>query len=339
MNIRETIARLIERQNLTPEEAGQVMGAIMEGSTTQSQIGAFLTALRMKGETPEEIAAFASVMRQHAVTVAPITKKTLVDTCGTGGDGKHTFNISTASALVAAGAGIPVVKHGNRSVSSTCGSADVLSALGVNLAVDPARQANIVEQVGIAFLFAPAHHPAMRHVMPVRQELGYRTIFNILGPLSNPAGAQAQVLGVYSPDLTRPMAEVLRILGLSRAMVVHGSGLDEITTTGNTCVCELDNGAINTYTLNPGSFGIASASLSDLRGGDTRENARIIREILAGERGAFRDIVLMNAGAAIYTGGQARNLHEGIGRAASSIDAGNASARLDALVEATRSAA
>ena len=186
------------------------------------------------------------------MTVAPVTGKTLVDTCGTGGDGTHTFNISTASALVAAGAGIPVVKHGNRSVSSTCGSADVLSALGVNLAVDPVHQAEIVEQVGIAFLFAPAHHPAMRHVMPVRQELGCRTIFNILGPLSNPAGAQAQVLGVYSPDLTRPMAEVLRILGLSRAMVVHGSGLDEITTTGDTCVCELDKGTVRSYYPEPG---------------------------------------------------------------------------------------
>ena len=339
MNIKETIERLIERQDLSFEEAGQVMGAIMEGSTTQSQIGAFLIALRMKGETPEEIAAFAGVMRRHAVTVAPATQKTLVDTCGTGGDGTHTFNISTASALVASGAGIPVVKHGNRGVSSTCGSADVLSALGVNLAIDPKRQAKIVEQVGIAFLFAPNHHPAMRHVMAARQELGCRTVFNILGPLANPAGAQAQVLGVYDPGLTRPMAEVLRILGLSRAMVVHGSGLDEITTTGDTCVCELDKGTVNTYTLNPGMFGIAPASLSDLRGGDAQENARIIREILAGERGAGRDIVLLNAGAAIYTGGQARDLHEGIGSAASSIDSGNASARLDALIEATRSAA
>lgn len=339
MNIKETIARLIERQDLSFEEAGQVMGTIMEGSTTQSQIGAFLTALRMKGETPEEIAAFAGVMRRHAVTVVPVTDKILVDTCGTGGDGTHTFNISTASALVAAGAGIPVVKHGNRSVSSTCGSADVLSALGVNLAVDPTRQAKIVEQVGIAFLFAPNHHPAMRHVMAARQELGCRTVFNILGPLANPAGAQAQVLGVYTPDLIHPMAEVLRILGLSRAMVVHGSGLDEITTTGDTCVCELDKGTINSYTLNPGSFRIAPASLSDLRGGNPQENARIIREILAGERGAGRDIVLLNAGAAIYTGGQARDLHEGIGCAASSIDSGNANARLDALIEATRSAA
>jgi anthranilate phosphoribosyltransferase len=311
----------------------------MEGRATPSQIGAFLTALRMKGETPEEIAAFARVMHRHAVTVTPVTQKTLVDTCGTGGDGTHTFNISTASALVAAGAGIPVVKHGNRSVSSTCGSADVLSALGVNLAVDPTRQAKIVEQVGIAFLFAPNHHPAMRHVMAARQELGCRTIFNILGPLANPAGAQAQVLGVYNPDLTRPMAEVLRILGISRAMVVHGSGLDEITTTGDTRVCELDNGTINTYALNPKTFGIAQASLSDLRGGDPQENARIIREILGGERGAGRDIVLLNAGAAIYIGGQARDLHEGIGRAASSVDSGDARARLDALVEATRSAA
>lgn len=339
MSIREAISRLIERKDLAPEEAGRVMGAIMGGNTTQSQIGAFLTALRMKGETPEEIAAFARVMRHHAVMVAPATRKTLVDTCGTGGDGTHTFNISTASAIVAAGAGVPVVKHGNRSVSSTCGSADVLSALGVNLSVDPEHQARIVEQVGIAFLFAPNHHPAMRHVMAARQELGCRTVFNILGPLSNPAGAQAQVVGVYHPDLSRPMAEVLRILGLSRAMVVHGSGLDEITTTGNTSVCELGTGAINSYTLNPRSFGIAPASLSDLRGGDPGQNACIIREILAGERGACRDIVLMNAGAAIYIGGRARDLHEGITLASASIDCGNAGTRLDALVEATRSAA
>jgi anthranilate phosphoribosyltransferase len=339
MNIKETISRLMERQNLSPEEAGEVMGDIMEGSSTQSQIGAFLTALRMKGETPEEIAAFAGVMRRHAVTVTPVTEKILVDTCGTGGDGTHTFNISTASALVAAGAGIPVVKHGNRSVSSTCGSADVLSALGVNLAVDPMRQARIVEQVGIAFLFAPNHHPAMRHVMPVRQELGCRTVFNILGPLANPAGAQAQVLGVYDPGLTKTMAEVLRLLGLSRAMVVHGAGLDEITTTGETTVCELGAGKIRSYSLDCRTFGIAPASRSDLLGGDIKNNVRIIREILSGERGAVRDIVLMNAGAAIYIGGQARDLHEGITHAKTSIDSGSAGARLDALVDATWSAA
>jgi anthranilate phosphoribosyltransferase len=339
MNIKETISRLTYRQDLTPEEAGQVMGVIMEGGTTQSQIGAFLTALRMKGETPEEIAAFAKVMRRYAVTVAPITEKTLVDTCGTGGDGMHTFNISTASALVAAGAGVPVVKHGNRSVSSSCGSADVLSELGVNLAVDPKKLAGIVEQVGIAFFFAPNHHPALRHVMPVRQELGCRTVFNILGPLANPAGAQAQVLGVYDPELTNTMTEVLRLLGLSRAMVVHGSGLDEITTTGETFVCELGAGNIRSYSLDCRTFGMAPSSRSDLRGGDAKENARIILEILGGERGACRDIVLMNAGAAIYIGGQARDLHEGIVYAGTSIDSGNARARLDALVEATRSAA
>jgi anthranilate phosphoribosyltransferase len=339
MNMKDAISRLIDRQDLSPDEAGEIMGIIMEGEATQAQIGAVLTALRMKGETPDEIAAFAQVMRRHAVTVAPVTEKTLVDTCGTGGDGTHTFNISTASALVTAGAGVPVVKHGNRSVSSACGSADVLSALGVNIAVDPARQAGIIEKVGIAFLFAPNHHPAMRHVMAARQELGCRTVFNILGPLANPAGAQAQVLGVYHPDLTLPVAEVLRILGLSRAMVVHGSGLDEITTTGDTRVCELNQGKISTYTLNPGTFGIAPASLSDIRGGDAQENARIIRGILAGERGAYRDIVLLNAGAAIYIGGQARDMREGIGRAAASIDSGNARARLDALVEATRGAA
>ena len=339
MNLRETISHLIERRNLSSRDAEQVMSAIMEGTAPQSQIGAFLVALHMKGETPEEIAAFARVMRRNAVTVSPSVRSTLVDTCGTGGDGTCTFNISTASALVAAGAGIPVVKHGNRSVSSTCGSADVLSALGVNLAVDSDRQAGIVEQVGIAFLFAPHHHPAMRHVMPVRQELGCRTVFNILGPLANPAGAQAQVLGVYDPVLTRPLAEVLRLLGLSRAMVVHGAGLDEITTTGETTVCELNEGTIRSYSLDCRTFGIPCSNRTDLRGGDTGENARIIREILAGERGAYRDIVLMNAGAAIYIGGQAQDLREGITRAGSSIDSGSAGERLNALVDATRSAA
>jgi anthranilate phosphoribosyltransferase len=339
MNFKETISRLIDRQDLVPGEAEDTMSTIMEGRATPAQIGAFLTALRMKGENPAEIAAFARVMRSHAVNVTPVTEKTLVDTCGTGGDGTHTFNISTASALVTAGAGVPVVKHGNRSVSSTCGSADVLSELGVNLSVDPKKQAQIVEQVGIAFLFAPNHHPAMRYVMPARQELGCRTVFNILGPLANPAGAQAQVLGVYNKDLTQTMAEVLRLLGIPRAMVVHGAGMDEITTTGVTTVSELDGRSIRSYLLDCGTFGIAPASLSDLKGGGPEENARIIREILFGERGACRDIVLMNAGAAIYIGGQARDLHEGIDRAAQSIDSGNARARLDALVAATRSAA
>lgn len=338
MNFREIISRLTERQSLSPETAEEVMGTIMDGRASHAQIGAILTALRMKGETPSEIAAFARVMRGHAVTVAPVTGKPLVDTCGTGGDGMHTFNISTASAIIAAGAGTPVVKHGNRSVSSSCGSADVLSELGVNLSVEPRNLAGIVERVGIAFFYAPNHHPAMRHVMPARQELGFRTVFNILGPLTNPAGAEAQVLGVYDPGLTGTMAEVLRLLGLSRAMVVHGAGLDEITTTGETKVTELNAGSLRSYTLDCMAFGIRPASLADLKGGDTRKNAEIIREILDGENGACRDIVLMNAAAAIYVGGQARDLHEGLGLAEQSVDSGNARARLDSLVDATRSA-
>ncbi len=339
MIFRDAIRRVSNHEDLNSDEAAGIMNSIMEGEATQAQIGAFLVALQMKGESPQEIAAFARIMRRHAVAVRPITKGMLVDTCGTGGDGTHTFNISTTAAFVAAGAGIPVVKHGNRSVSSTCGSADVLSALGVNITADPQTQARNVEEVGIAFLFAPLYHPATRHVMAARQEIGCRTVFNILGPLANPAGAQAQVLGVYNRNLTVTIAEVLRLLGISRAMVVHGSGLDEITTTGETIVSELSGDAIRTYSLDCRTYGIAPAQLPDLAGGDAVTNARIIREILGGERGAGRDIVLMNAGAAIYIGGGAQDLHTGIAKAAVSIDSGNALARLDALVDATGSAA
>jgi len=339
MIVKEILTKLAARQDLTPAEAAGMMSMIMEGKATQAQIGALLLALHMKGETAAEIAAFARVMRDHAITVRPVTGRMLVDTCGTGGDGAQTFNISTASAFVAAGAGCPVVKHGNRGVSSRCGSADVLAALGVSLAPAPEIQARIVEEVGIAFFFAPNYHPAMKHVMTARQEIGCRTIFNILGPLANPAGAQAQVLGVYRPDLTGTLADVLRMLGLPRAMVVHGAGLDEITTTGDTVIAELGNGAIRTYTIRCETFGIAPAHLADLAGGDAQQNARIIRDILQGERGAARDIVLMNAGAAIYVGGLASDLHEGIRLAAVSIDSGSASARLDALVDATRGVA
>ena len=339
MIFREAIQRVTNHEDLNRDEAAGIMNTIMEGEATPAQIGAFLTALHMKGESIEEIAAFAQVMRRHAVAVRPVTKGMLVDTCGTGGDGKHTFNISTTAAFVAAGAGIPVVKHGNRSVSSTCGSADVLSALGVNINAAPQAQARNVEEVGIAFLFAPLYHPATRHVMAARQEIGCRTVFNILGPLANPAGAQAQVLGVYNRDLTDRMAHVLQLLGIARAMVVHGSGLDEITTTGETIVSELSGAAICTYFLDCRTYGIAPAQLPDIAGGDAPTNARIIREILGGERGAGRDIVLMNAGAAIYIGGRAQDLHTGITRAAVSIDSGDALARLDALVDATGRAA
>ncbi len=336
---KDILTKLAGRLNLNPAEAAGVMRFIMEGRASQAQIGAFLLALHMKGETADEIAAFARVLRDNAITVRPRTTRMLVDTCGTGGDGAQTFNISTASAIVAAGAGCPVVKHGNRGMSSRCGSADVLSALGVNLAIEPEVQAGIVERVGIAFFFAPVYHPAMKHVMSARQEIGCRTVFNILGPLANPAGAQAQVLGVYRNDLTGTIAEVLRILGLSRAMVVYGSGLDEITTTGETAIAELNRGMIRTYSIRNDTFGIAPAQIQDLAGGSIHENVRIIREILQGEPGAPRDIVLMNAAAALYVGGLAPDLHEGIRLAAASIDSGNAYARLNALVDATRSAA
>ncbi len=249
MMFKETLITLAGRQDLNPEEAARVMRIIMEGKASQAQIGAFLLALHMKGETADEIAAFARVMRDNAVTIKPVTGRTLVDTCGTGGDGAQTFNISTASAIVAAGAGCPVVKHGNRGMSSRCGSADVLTALGVNIAIDP-EDAGGYRAAGRHRIFlCPDYHPAMKHVMSARQEIGCRTVFNILGPLANPAGAQAQVLGVYRPELTRTLAEVLRILGLSRAMVVHGSGLDEITTTGDTAITELRRGEILTYTI------------------------------------------------------------------------------------------
>jgi len=337
--MKDAIAAAIAGRNLSPAEAEAVMETIMTGQATQAQIGAILTALRMKGETPEEIAAFARVMRAHAVRVNPRVTGTLVDTCGTGGDGAQTFNISTAAAFVAAGAGVPIVKHGNRGVSSRCGSADVLSALGVAVGTVPAEKlANIVDSVGMVFLFAPNHHPATRHVMAARQELGCRTVFNLLGPLANPAGAGAQVLGVYDRNLTGPVAEVLRLLGVSRALVVYGSGLDEITVTGETNVTELDGNRITNYTITPEQFGFARAAPADLLGGDPEENARIVRAVLAGKKGAARDIVLMNAGAAIYVGGRAGTLAEGIRLAADSIDSGRAAQKLDALVAATREA-
>jgi anthranilate phosphoribosyltransferase len=337
--IKAAIARLVEGRDLSREEAAGVMHAIMRGEATQAQIGSFLTGLRMKGETPGEIAAFAGVLREHAITVRPNVPGMLVDTCGTGGDGAQTFNISTAAAFVAAGAGVPVVKHGNRGVSSRCGSADVLAYLGVSLSVDPRIQARIVEETGISFFFAPAHHPAMRHVMAARQEIGCRTVFNLLGPLANPAGAQAQLLGVYHPALTGTMAEVLRELGLSRAMVVHGCGLDEMTTTGETIVSELKDGVIQRYTITPERYGIARAKSSDLAGGDPATNARILSDVLGGEKGAARDIVLLNAGAAVYVGGKARDLRDGIVQATASIDSGAARGKLDTLIRATGGAA
>jgi len=336
MTAKSAIARLFERQDLTREEAAGIMTGIMRGDISPLQIAGFLIAMRMKGKTPEELAAFARVMREHAVRVKPRMKHMLVDTCGTGGDGAQMFNISTAAAFVAAGTGVPVVKHGNRGVSSGCGSADVLAELGVRLTMSTEEQEMLIEKNGIAFLFVPNHHPAMRYAMTGRREIGCRTIFNSLGPQANPAGAEAQLLGVYHPDLAPKIAEVLRLLGLSHAMVVHGSGLDEITTTGPTLVSELTGGGIHHYTIHPGMYGFPRVPLSDLAGGTAAENARIVRGILEGEHEAARDIVLMNAGAAIYVGGQVRDMKEGIIRAAQSIDSGNARSKLDVMVDFSR---
>ncbi len=339
MMVKETIGTLIAGRELAAADAAAMMQSIMNGEATPAQVASVLTALRMRGESPAEIAAFARVMREHAVRIQPVVAGTLVDTCGTGGDGSQTFNISTAAAFVTAGAGIPVVKHGNRAMSSRCGSADVLSALGVNLAAGPAALERIVEKIGIAFLFAPAHHPAMRHVAGVRQEMGCRTVFNLLGPLANPAGAEAQLLGVYSTDLIPVIADVLRRLSLKRAMVVHGDGMDEITTTGETRVAELDTGSIRQYSIACEKFGIPVVARQDLAGGDAAENARILRGVLEGEHGPARDIVLLNAGAAIYLGGRAADLHGGLILATGSIDSGSAVQKLDALIDATRGAA
>ncbi|MDD1678513.1 MAG: anthranilate phosphoribosyltransferase [Methanomicrobiales archaeon] len=333
------IEKVIERTDLTLEEARTVMREIMAGQATESQVGGLLSALRMKEESVAELAGFASAMRESAVPMRPQVPGTLVDTCGTGGDGSSTFNISTTAAFVAAGAGVPVVKHGNRSVSSRCGSADVLEALGVQVHLDPESSCRILARHGIAFLFAPAYHPAMRHVMGPRRELGIRTVFNILGPLTNPAGAGAQLIGVYHPALTEKLVRVLDILHVDRAMVVYGAGLDEITTHGHTRVSELSDRGMTTYLLRCGRFDIDQSSLDDLRGGDAEVNARILRDVLSGKKGPARDVVLLNAGAAIYLGGRADNLEEGVSLARDSIDSGRAYRSLEGLIQESRCAA
>jgi len=333
--IREAIARVSSGTDLSPAEAGGVMEEIMHGTATPAQIGGFLTALRMKGETVIEIAAFARAMRAAAVPLSLPSPGDRVDTCGTGGDGAGTFNISTTAAFVAAGAGVSVVKHGNRGVSSRCGSADVLEALGVSVAIPPDLVGNVLAAAGIAFLFAPAYHPAMQHARSARQEIGIRTVFNLLGPLTNPAGAGAHLLGIYDPRLAFPVARVLRDLGVERAMVVHGAGLDEITTTGPTTVAELRDGEVRAYTLDCTEFGLPHSPIAALRGGGPEENARLLLSILAGDDGPARDITLLNAGAAIYLGGKAGGIAGGIARAEASIDSGAALDRLRRLVEAT----
>ena len=329
------IAKLVDGQALTRDEAYQSIQTIMQGEATPAQIAAFITALRMRGETADVIAGATQAMRENFTPVES-GRNIVVDTCGTGGDGAHTFNISTGAALVAAGAGVIVAKHGNKSVSSRCGSADVLASLGVNIAIDAAKMSACLKEVGIAFLFAPALHPAMKHAIGPRKEIGIRTIFNILGPLSNPAGAQHGVLGVYHRDLVPVMAEALAGLGAKRMFVVHGDdGLDEMTTTTATYVGEIHDGKVTTYQLWPKDVGLPTASADALRGGSPEDNAQILRRLLDGETGPQRDILLLNAAAAIIAGGKATAWTDAIAQAAASIDEGHARAKLERLVAFT----
>ncbi|HEY80863.1 MAG TPA: anthranilate phosphoribosyltransferase [Caldilineae bacterium] len=332
MNIQEAIAHIIQHHSLTEDEAYQVMHQIMAGEATPAQIGGYLAALSMKGETVEEIAGSARAMREHAVVVHHQADGQLVDTCGTGGDHSGTFNISTAVAFVVAGAGAPVAKHGNRSITSKSGSADVLKALGVNLDLTPEQVGRCIDEVGIGFLYAIYHHPAMKHAIGPRRELGVRTIFNILGPLTNPASASHQVMGVFSPDLVEPIAHVLGRLGVRAAYVVHGAdGLDEFSATGVNRVAHLRLGQVTSFEFDPLDLGIPRAHLHDLMGGSPEENAATLRAILAGEeRGPKRDIVLLNAAAALST--EDGDWQQGLARARESIDSGAALTRLERLI-------
>jgi len=348
--IADAVRALVERRDLSAIEAAGAMDAIMSGAATNAQIAAFLTALRMKGETVEELIGFAQVMRQKVVRVrtrgdevAGLTgtdREMLIDTCGTGGDASGTFNVSTATAFVVAGAGLKVAKHGNRSSSTLCGSADVVETLGISLELTPAQVGRCIDEIGIGFMYAPLLHTAMKHVMPARREIGVRTVFNLLGPLTNPAGANAQVIGVASAGLTEPLARVLAELGTIRAFVVHGAdGLDEISNTGESQISEVHEGVVRSSRVRPEDFGLPRATIRDLRGGDRGENAQIIRLVLGGEAGPRRDIVLMNVAAALVAGGKARDLKEGVGMASQSIDSGAAASKLAALVERSQSLA
>jgi anthranilate phosphoribosyltransferase len=329
--IQDALARLLDGEDLTREEARRVMDSIMSGEATPGQIGGFLVALRLKGETADEIAGSAEAMRAHAIPVRP-RRDDLVDTAGTGGDGGKTFNISTAAALVAAAAGAGIAKHGNRSVSSASGSADVLEELGFRLDQAPERIAQSIDELGFGFMFAPTHHPAMRHAGPVRRELATRTVFNVLGPLTNPAGARAQVVGVYSPLLVPVIADVLAQLGARRAFVVHGAGgIDELSPAGPNLVCEVDAGDVQRREIDPIDLGIERCDPAELGGGTPAENARSIREVFEGGNGGRRSAILLNAAGAIAAGGHAKDLKEGIGMAREAIDSGAAAERLTAL--------
>ena len=335
--IQEAIGKLVEGRHLSADEAEKVMDLIMTGEATQAQIGAYLVALRMAGETPEEIAGSVRSMRAKATWVK--TKHPFViDVVGTGGDGTHTFNISTSAALVVAAAGQPVAKHGNRAVSSKSGAADVLKALGVNIEASPEKVGECIDEAGVGFLFAPMLHGAMKHAIGPRRELAMRSIFNVMGPLTNPARAQSQLVGVYAPELTELVADVLRQVGCQKALVVHGSdGMDELTLTGPSRVSEWDGSEIRTYDVTPEEAGLKRADADALKGGEPPENADITRAILAGENGPKRDIVLLNAAAALIAANKAENLREGVGQAASAIDSGKAARVLSHLVEVSNS--
>lgn len=338
MNIREAIEKLVNRVNLSEAETTDVMNQIMTGEATPLQVASFLTALRVKGETVEEITGAARVMREKAHRVN-VGSKTVLDTCGTGGDQKGTFNISTASAFVVAGAGVNVAKHGNRSVSSQSGSADVLGALGVKIDAPKERVEACIDKVGIGFLFAPLLHEAMKYAVQPRRDIGIRTVFNLLGPLTNPAMASHQLLGLYSGELVGVVAHVLKNLGSVRAMAVHGlEGLDEISLCGPTKVAELRDGQVKEYTIEPEPLGLKKCRLEDLRGGNAEASAAIVRGVLRGDQGPARDVVLLNSGAALYVSGTAATIAEGLRLAAESIDSGKARQKLEQLIQMTNAA-
>jgi anthranilate phosphoribosyltransferase len=330
------IEKLGRREDLSTAEAAQAMAVIMRGEAAAAQVAGLLIGLAMKGERPTELVGLAQTMRAESVKLQePVTD--VFDTCGTGGDRSGSFNISTASAIVIAACGVRVAKHGNRSVSSLCGSADVLDALGVNVAAPPAVVERCLHEVGLAFFFAPTFHPAMRHAAQARKDLGVRTAFNLLGPLTNPAGAERQIVGVPRPELTELLARALLLLGSRRAWVVHGAdGLDEISTTGYTKVSECREGTVQTFYVHPADYGLPKASLDALRGGDAARNAHIIRDVLDGGQGPARGVVLLNAGAALFVAGKAGSVNSGIARAAEAIDTGQARAVLHRLVEVSR---
>ena len=336
MDIREAIDEVVSGRSLSMEDASSVMRQIMEGEATPAQLGSFLTGLRIKGETAQEIAGMAAVMREFALRVE--VDGPLIDTVGTGGDGQNTFNVSTATAFVAAAAGLKVAKHGNRAASGTCGSADVLEALGVKIDLPPEGVARCIEEVGVGFMFAPVFHPAMRHAAPVRREIGIRTVFNILGPLTNPARAQTQLLGVAFPELGETMAEVLRMLGSHRAMIVHGhGGMDELSLSGDSTVWEVREGALSRWTIRVEDSGLPETPISAIRSGAKEENADTMRRLFRGETGPVRDVVLLNSAGVLMAGDLAGTVREGVEMASGIIESGAALAKLDALVELSNS--